>query len=56
VESYNPESDSWSAVAEMSARRSGAGKNTDKNSIVRVSMHLLHYLSITKLPNTAVLA
>jgi hypothetical protein len=27
VECYNPEADSWSAVVEMSARRSGAGKD-----------------------------
>jgi len=26
VENYNPETDTWQAVAEMSARRSGAGK------------------------------
>jgi hypothetical protein len=27
VECYNPETDSWSPVIEMSARRSGAGKD-----------------------------
>jgi hypothetical protein len=27
VECYNPETDSWSPVVEMSARRSGAGKD-----------------------------
>ena len=39
VECYDPEADSWSTVAEMSARRSGAGVGVLDNLLYAVGGH-----------------
>ena len=42
VECYNPMTDMWTPVAEMSCRRSGAGRYLDIK--LRIFSHLTHYM------------